>query len=213
MNKWILYQDNEFCNTKIDNFFKLPNLPDFVSSRKSLKIDQILADTDSRFWMLTDKENRMIGCCGILVTKDQNGIRYAKYPYRQFIFNNRSLASHIFNIQFELDLMQNWRENHLTIPTVTTINKGNERILFYAMKRIQRFAYNYKPFYLKFNKNLHLQPNYVLEMNTWQLALTSKEYKNFERPTSNLDTEFKHKIESLWNQGYWYGQNGRTLLK
>ena len=209
---WELFDpDYAFHQTMLDDFLNTPNLPQFVSSRKDLKIDKLLDNTSSRFWLLI-KNGRMIGCGGIYVLDDSNGIQYAKYPYRQFIIRDNSLSSKIFNSTFELDLMQSWREQHPTIPTLTTINEGNERVLFHTIKRIQRFFPQYSQEYKQFNLSLELIPSYILEMNTWQFGIISPEYATIERELKPIQQNIKDKINGLWMSGYWYGKHTERFL-
>jgi hypothetical protein len=196
-------------NRLLDVFFTLPNLHINSSSRKSLNFDTLFSHPASRFWLCISNDC-VYGMSGIYVSKDDNGILYAKTAYRQFFYQEyvKGLSPSIFSSGYET-LMEEWTKTYYNIPAVVTINEGNEKIFFYILKRIQR--HQYSPFYLNYLKQFYLYPKYVWEKNTWQLMLLNN-YTDFDRKTKPLHPDFIEKVNNLWNKGFWYGACNRTQL-
>lgn len=217
-NEWVRFEhNNSEHDEKLNKFFTLPNLPHFAQTREDIKVDLFKDHPASEFYMLIESSTGdMIGCGGFYVTVDDKGITYCKSPYRLYI-SERGHGAYAGQRDRWENLSRNWLKNwgHLNIPFLTTVNIGNEGIMLYAMKAMNRYCDKLDPNdpYVAHQKSIYLHPKLVYEMYTWQYAWYNTNYVGFEREERDLPEDFIKTVEENWAQGYWLGSCGRNKLE
>ena len=215
MRTWTKFNHkNSKHQSKLDKFFETPDLPKFVSSRADIKIDQFLDHPASEYYMLIDNATGdMIGGCGFFVQVDENGITYCKSPYRLFI-TGRGNGAYTHNRSSWENVTKDWLTRWPDIPFLATVNVGNEAMIFYEIKSMQRYCDRLPPDdpFLINQKSFYLHPKLVWEMYTWQYAFYTTNYQGFERKEKDMDPEVKAEIEKYWANGYWLGRQGRDII-